>query len=140
MRETSEDDEMTAISDLLDAWTTAERAADTATIDRLLADDFVGVGPLGFLLTKDEWLKRHAPGELTYETFGLEETQTRLYGDAAVTIARQVGKGAYRGNPVPGQVRTTLFLVRNDAQWQIASAHMSFIAGTPGAPPIPGPR
>src|SRR4051794_23586225 len=129
---------MTAIDELLDEWTTAERTADTATIDRLLADDFVGVGPLGFLLTKDEWLKRHAPGELTYETFALEETQTRLYGAAAVAIARQVGKGAYRGNSVPEQVRITLFLVRNDAHWQLASAHMSFLAGSPGAPPIPG--
>jgi hypothetical protein len=59
-----------------------------------------------------------------------------------VVTARQVAKGAFMGNPTPEQIRATLSLVHDgaaDADWQIAGIHMSFIAGTPGAPPLPGP-
>ena len=62
----------------------------------------------------------------------------RGYGDAAVVVARQVGQGTYQGNPVPGALRASLVLVRQAAGWRLAGNHMSFIAGTPGAPPVPG--
>jgi ketosteroid isomerase-like protein len=132
---------MSQIDEFLTRWTDAERTADVGTLDTMLTDDFVGVGPLGFTLPKPAWLGRHQSGDLTYETYGLEEVDTRVHGDAALVTARQVAKGAFMGNPTPEQIRATLALVRDDgaADWQLAGIHMSFIAGTPGAPPLPGP-
>ena len=40
------------VAHLADTWATAELHSDTAFLDRTLANDFVGVGPLGFLLTQ----------------------------------------------------------------------------------------
>lgn len=124
----------TFLADLADA----ETKADTELLTATLTDDFTAVGPLGFTLSKKDWLDRHATGALRYESFEFVDVQERHYGDTAVVVARQEAPGAYRGNPVPSTLRVTLVLVRHGETWQLAGAHMSFVAGTPGAPPMPG--
>lgn len=119
-------------------WADAERRADVSAIGELLAKDFVAVGPLGFTLSKEDWLARHATGDLTYEMFQFTEAAVRGFGTTAVVIAHQVARGAYRGQPLPTDLRATAILADRGAGWQVVGIHMSFIAGTPGAPPIPG--
>ncbi len=53
-------------------------------------------------------------------------------------VARQTGSGSYRGHPVPEALRATVVLRREPDGWRVAHVHTSFMAGTPGAPPIPG--
>ncbi len=129
------DDDVTVF---LSAWCDAERTRDTAFLDAHLADDFVGVGPVGFTLPKSAWLARHQGDDLRYETFGLDEVSVRRYGPVAVVTARQDAIGAYQGTPTPQVLRNTFVLVDPDAGWRIAQIHMSFVAGTPGAPGPPG--
>jgi ketosteroid isomerase-like protein len=129
---------MQSVDDFLSEWTTAERDADVDGLATLLTDDFVGVGPLGFTLPKAAWLARYQGGDLTYDTFELDERNTRIHGDAAVVTARQVAHGAYQGQPTPEAVRATLSLVKDNDDCRLAGIHMSYIAGTPGAPPMPG--
>jgi hypothetical protein len=73
---------------VVEAWAAAELAGDASALDRLLASDFVAVGPLGCVLTKAEWLERHASGDQRYDAFAWEEPQVRR---------NEVGV------PVPGQ-------------------------------------
>jgi len=116
---------------LADAWATAELRGDTAFLERTLADDFIGIGPLGFMLTKHEWLARHQSGDLTYDALDLDEVTVRVYGEAAVVIGRQVQSAAYRGNSIKAELRTTLVLVHQQGQWQLASLHLSPIGQPP---------
>ena len=95
-------------------------------------------GPLGFVLPRQAWMARHRPGELAYDSFGLAEVQARVHGEAAVVTARNNTIGSYQGHPIPEATRATLVLVRGAGHWQLAAAHMSFLAGTRGAPPVPG--
>jgi hypothetical protein len=124
------------IDSFLSAWTRAECAGDTERLDGLLADDFYGVGPLGFILPRPAWLGRH--GDLAYQAFDLEEIQTHQHGGAVIVTARNNTRGTYRGDPVPEAVRATLVIAGDPGSRQLAAIHMSFIAGTRGAPPIPG--
>ncbi len=128
----------TGLRSTLDAWIEAETAGDAAGIGETLADDFTGVGPLGFVLTRPEWLDRHASGALLYAETRLDDVHTRDYGDHAVVTARQTGTGTYRGHPLPEALRATVVLRRETDRWRIEHVHTSFVAGTPGAPPIPG--
>jgi ketosteroid isomerase-like protein len=130
---------MDDITTFLETWTGAERAGDATALDGLLTDDFVGVGPFGFMLPKPAWLARHQTGDLKYETFELDELNARRHGDAALLTARHTAQGAYQGHPIPEAVRASLALVHDSGAWQLAGIHFSFIAGTPGAPPMPGP-
>jgi len=129
---------MNDVDTFLSEWSNAERNGDGTALDALLTDDFLGVGPLGFVLPKSIWVQRFDQFGLAYETFDLEELQTRVHGDAALVTARQTARGTAGGQPVPEAVRATLTLVVEGGSWQLAGIHMSFIAGTPGAPPLPG--
>jgi len=126
------------IESFLAEWAAAELAGDTDLLDVLLTDDFMGIGPLGFSLSKPQWLDRHHHG-LAYDAFDLDETQVRSYGDAAIATARDTQRGTAFGHPIPEALRATHVLIRDGQRWRLASVQMSFIAGTRGAPPLPGP-
>jgi ketosteroid isomerase-like protein len=127
------------VADLLAAWADAETRGDGAALATMLTDDFGAVGPLGFTLSKADWLARHESGGLKYRDFHLADVNVREYGDAAIVIATEQADGTFQGHPVPTTLRATLVVTRtDDAGWLITATHMSFVAGTPGAPPIPG--
>ena len=85
------------IARLADAWLTAELRGDTAFLERTLADDFIGIGPLGFMLSRQEGIARHRSGDLQYESFNMDEVKVRVYNDAAVLTGRQAQNADLRG-------------------------------------------
>jgi ketosteroid isomerase-like protein len=121
----------TEVLRLADAWAATERGGDTEVMEGLLADDFVGVGPRGFMLTKEQWLARYRSGDLKTASLTWDETQVRVYGQAAVVTGRQTSQGTYKGQPTGGQFRTTLVFVMPDGRWQLAGLHLSPIVAAP---------
>ena len=119
------------VMQLADAWANAELHGDTASLERRLSDDFIGIGPLGFMLTKQEWLARHEAGDLKYESFSLDEVKVRAYNEAAILIGRLTQEAAYRGNPINAQLRTTLVFIHQHEQWHLASLHFCNIGQPP---------
>jgi len=111
-------------------WAAAEQRGDADYLETALTDDFVGVGPAGFMLTKEQWLGRFAGG-LSYESFVLDEVEARLYEGAAVVTGRQKQAGVFQGNDVGGEFRATVVLVERDGRWLLAGWHASPIAGAP---------
>lgn len=135
---TSSTTEIDQLGLTLQQWGAAELDGDTASLAILLADDFIGVGPLGFLLAKPAWLDRHRHHALAYTRFALDELTVRHHDAGAVVLARQDVEGAWQGHPVPAALRTTIVLTLADGSWRLSLLHSSFIAGTAGAPSIPG--
>ena len=48
-------------------WAEAELRGNTSFLGEMLTDEFVGIGPRGFMLSKEEWIARHTSGDLKYE-------------------------------------------------------------------------
>jgi len=116
-------------------WAAAELGGDAASLAKILANDFIGVGPRGFMLTRDQWLSRHETGSLRYQSFGLDEVDIRTYGEAAVTVCRQSAAGVYEGEngrfEIDEQFRATLVFVEQEGRWRLASLQLSPILGRP---------
>lgn len=116
------------VLDLANAWATAELHSDVPFLKSRLSDDFVGIGPRGFMLTKEQWLTRYTSGDLKHESFTLDTVKIRVYGNAAVLTGRETEEGAFRGHDIQGQFRTTLVFVEQQGQWLLVSQHLSPLA------------
>jgi ketosteroid isomerase-like protein len=125
------DDQQTEIDELEASWSQAEIGADTGTLDEISTSDFMLVGPLGFVLDKEQWLERYRSGDLATGSLSLEDPATRVHGDAAVTIARHIQRASYKGQNADGQFRSTHIAVRVDRRWLLAGIHLSPIGGPP---------
>jgi ketosteroid isomerase-like protein len=119
------------VAQVANTWATAELQGDTAFLEKLLAEDFVGVGPLGFLLNKQQWLARYQSGDMKYTTHTLDDVGVRTYNEAAIAIGRLTQEATYQGNPVNVQMRATLVFVRQQGQWQLAGLHLCNIGQPP---------
>ncbi len=50
---------MADIAQLTYSWARGELQRDTDFLEKILIDDFMGIGPLGFRLSRQEWLANH---------------------------------------------------------------------------------
>jgi ketosteroid isomerase-like protein len=122
-------DQTKELREVVEDWAAAEQRGDAASLEGALDEDFIGIGPRGFMLTKDQWLERHESGKLRYRSLGLDEVQVRLYGDAAVVTGRQSAEGKYEDFDLRDQFRATLVFVKQRERWMLAGLHLSPIAG-----------
>jgi ketosteroid isomerase-like protein len=119
------------VDELLTAWADSERAADIDRLDALLTEDFVGIGPVGFVLDKQAWLGRFDLG-LGYERLELDEVVTHHHGSTALVVAHQHADGHAGPNPTPRDLRVSFTVVPDGEEGpRIAGMQYSFI-GMPG--------
>jgi hypothetical protein len=111
--------------DVLSAWVDAEARGDAAMLDVLLADDFRGDGPRGFVLTKQQWLERYRAGALANDAFAWEDTRVRVHDDAAVAMGIQTQTASYNGEDCSGRFLGTLVAIRRDGRWSIVNVQLS---------------
>jgi ketosteroid isomerase-like protein len=119
------------VLDLGRRWAEAELRADVETLDSLLDPDFVCVGPLGFVLDKEQYLAGRRSGDLKQEAFAWEDVRVRVYGDAAVAVGSQIQQTTYQGHDASGRFRGTQVFVRSNDGWVMVSLHLSPIGQPP---------
>lgn len=110
------------IARLEDRWLKAIAASDFATLDSILADDFVRPAPTaGQFITKSQlldYLKSHKPTATTSRH--IENLTVAFYGTTAIARGNVVTVGA-TGEVVSKSLFTDVFVIRGN-HWQAVSA------------------
>jgi hypothetical protein len=76
-------------------------AGDIATAQRLHADDFQLITPIGTALSREQYLGAIAVGQIKYSVWEPGDIAVRLYGAAAVIRYRARLEVIFAGRPVP---------------------------------------
>ena len=112
-------------------WARAELQKDTDILASLLDPDFNCVGPVGFVINKEQYLGARRSGDLKHEAFAWEDVHVRVYGDAAIAVGSQYQTSTFQGRDASARLRATQVLIRKGESWLIASLHLSPIAPAP---------
>jgi uncharacterized protein (TIGR02246 family) len=103
----------------------AQIHADAAALDRLYADDFIGVGPSGTVRTKPQVIADFTSGTLRFQSITTDDVRIRVYGNTAVQTGRSTMKGDDKGKIVPQDTRFTRVWVKQQGRWRLVANHYS---------------
>ena len=103
----------------------AQIHADAKALDRIYADDFIGVGPSGTVRTKPQVLSDFTAGTLKFQSITTEEVQVRIYENTAVETGLSTMVGQDKGKAVPRDTRFTRVWVKQGGQWRLVANHYS---------------
>jgi hypothetical protein len=100
-------------------WAESVATGDTSTIERILADDFVGVDPKGELYNKQQMITDTRNAPKYFVSNRLNDVKMRFYGNTA--IAQESETWEKRSGERGRFVWTDTWLQRN-GHWQIVAA------------------
>ena len=120
-------DPITALKQLDQERIRAQIGADAAALDRLYAEDFIGIGPSGTVRTKAQVIADFTSGNLRFQSITTDEVQWRVYGDTAVETGLSTMNGQDKGKTVPRDNRFTRVWVKRQGRWQLVANHYSLL-------------
>jgi ketosteroid isomerase-like protein len=120
-------DSVTALRQLDEERIRAQVGADAAALNRLYAEDFIGIGPSGTVRTKAQVIADFRSGSLRFQSITTDDVQWRFYADTAVETGRSTMNGQDRGKTVPRDNRFTRVWVKQHGRWKLVANHYSLL-------------
>jgi hypothetical protein len=108
---------------LVRVWLDASAVNDHDTLDRLIAEDFVGMAAEGKMVSKGDIVPTSSDAPHFPKT-ELKETTARIFGDAGVVL----GRAASVEPEHPWGFRFAIFWVKRSQGWQMVAANLSPVA------------
>jgi ketosteroid isomerase-like protein len=109
-------------------WRQAQLSNNVSEVDRLLADDYLGISANGTLETKADELTRRKSGSLHITQLDLSDIKVRIYGDTAVVTSKADLVGKVGDRDISGRYRYTRVYSNRDGQWRIVSFEASRVS------------
>jgi len=97
----------------------AQVNADAVALDRIYADDFIGIGPSGTLRTKRDVLSDFTSGRRKFQSIPTNDVRIRVYGNAAVETGLSTMKGQDAEKVVPEENRFTRVWIKQRGRWRL---------------------
>ena len=103
----------------------AQIGADAVALNRIYADDFIGIGPSGTVRTKPQVIADFTSGELKFQSITTDDVQLRVYVNTVVETGRSTMIGQDKGKAVPRDNRFTRVWIKQGARWRLVANHYS---------------
>jgi ketosteroid isomerase-like protein len=103
----------------------AQIGANAVALDRIYADDFIGIGPSGTVRTKPQVISDFTSGNLKFQSITTEDVRVRVYGNTAVETGRSTMIGQDKGKAVPRDNRFTRVWIKEVGRWRLVANHYS---------------
>jgi ketosteroid isomerase-like protein len=120
------------LADLERAWSAAYLRHDVRAIDRILADEFVGIDGRGVISNKTDELAEAktpeagaAPSQFTILSETISDIRVRLYHETAVLTSHNRERIRSKSGESEIQYRRTTVWVKRDGRWRCVSFHAS---------------
>jgi len=119
------------INQLVSDWGAAYDKRDPATLDRVLADDYIATDANGKVYAKENEMALVKAGQFVVSSSErLASPKLRVYGDAAVKNFHARLNAKLKGEDYSGEVRTTVIFVKIDGRWQVVSWQQTWVKGS----------
>ena len=114
-------------------WSAAYLKHDTATVDRILADEYIGTDGRGIVTSKADEIEEAKPPKpggsspFTVLDESVTDMKVRMYGAVAVVNGRVIEKVKTAEKESEIQYRRTTVWIKRQGRWQCVSFHGSRI-------------
>lgn len=112
-------------------WGVAFERKDMATLDRLMADEYILTDPLGNVRSKAESLAAIESNQINFESTESDDVKVRINGDTAVVTGRSTFRGRYKGWSMAGRYQYTDVLVKRRGAWKAVGSHITALGTGP---------
>jgi len=99
-------------------WSRAIQTGDTATLEKLLASEYVFVDANGATLTKAQEIARYQSGEVRFSSFATSDRNVTVFVGGAVVTGRAAVKGKQKKEDISGDYRFVDVIERRKGAWQ----------------------
>ncbi len=110
---------------LEDKWNAAYKRGDIATMESLLAEDFIITLEDGSTSSKSGYIAHNGDPSLRVETTEMSGLAVRMHGNTAVVTGAYHEKGASKGKPYEYRDRFTDVWMNLNGRWQVIVSHYS---------------
>lgn len=102
-------------------WMEAFKNRDKEALNRILDDQFVFTDAEGHVSNKAEYIE-NATRVIKIESYSMQDTTVRVFGDTGVVTGRWIGKLTIDGKAVTEDVRYTDTFVRRLGRWRVVAS------------------
>jgi len=111
-----------------DKWNTAYKRGDIATMESLLADDFIITLEDGSTFSKSGYIAHNGDPTIHIETTEMSGVSVRVHGNTAVVTGAYHEKVISKGKPYEYRDRFTDVWMNLTGKWQVIVSHYSIPA------------
>jgi ketosteroid isomerase-like protein len=113
---------------LEDKWNAAYKRGDIATMESLLATDFIITVEDGSTFSKSGYIAHNGDSTVHIEITEMSGVNVRMHGNTAVVTGAYHEKGLSKGKPYEFRDRFTDVWMSVNGKWQVIASHYSIPA------------